>query len=86
MVTYSLNQCVSVPSLLFPELTRAVGHNFTLLQGIFQSKIISATLGTYINSIMPLRLNIKTDRPVGALVMAIQSVCLFLIFFFVVAT
>ncbi|KAF8259592.1 hypothetical protein EI94DRAFT_1751060 [Lactarius quietus] len=41
--------------------------------GIFQSKIISAILGMYINSIMPLCLNIKTDRPVGALVMAIQS-------------
>ncbi|KAF8258508.1 hypothetical protein EI94DRAFT_1621774 [Lactarius quietus] len=67
------------------EDSDAVGHNFTLLQGIFQSKLISAILGTYINGIMPLRLNIKTDRPVGALVMAIQSVRIY-VFFFCVAT
>jgi hypothetical protein len=35
---------------------------------------ISAVLGLYINSIAPLHINVKVDRPIGALVLAIQSV------------
>ncbi|KAI9445798.1 hypothetical protein BJY52DRAFT_1127987, partial [Lactarius psammicola] len=44
------------------------------LKGIFQSRMISAVLGSYINGIAPLQINTKTDRPIGALVLAIQSV------------
>jgi hypothetical protein len=74
MVTCSLNQCVSVYFFFCPELTPYLTTPYCNVQGIFQSKIISAILGSYVNSIAPLRINVKTDRPVGALVLAIQSV------------
>jgi hypothetical protein len=73
MVMCSLNQCVSVYFFFCPELTPNLTTPYCNTQGIFQLKIISAILGSYINSITPLHINVKTDRPVGALILAIQS-------------
>ncbi|KAF8266446.1 hypothetical protein EI94DRAFT_1732997 [Lactarius quietus] len=69
----------------FASIIEDSDGNVQSQSGIFQSKLISAILGTYINGIMPLHLNIKTDRPVSALVMAVQSVRIY-VFFFCVAT
>jgi hypothetical protein len=67
-----LSQLVHFISLRkIPELTHAPPS----LKGIFQSKLISAILGSHINSISPLCINVKADRPIGALVLAIQSMC-----------
>ncbi|CAA7264659.1 unnamed protein product [Cyclocybe aegerita] len=41
--------------------------------GIFQSTIIATVLGVHINSINPFPIDVKADRPVSALVLAIQS-------------
>jgi hypothetical protein len=60
-----------ISSRKIPELTHAPPS----LKGIFQSKLISAILGSHINSILPLHINVKADRPIGALVLAIQSMC-----------
>jgi hypothetical protein len=54
----------------FPELI----HVLASLKGIFQSRLVSAILGSHVNSITPLHINMKSDRPIGALVLAIQSV------------
>jgi hypothetical protein len=63
-----LSQLVCFISLRkIPELTHS-------LKGIFQSKLISAILRSHINSILPLCINVKADRPIGALTLAIQSV------------
>jgi hypothetical protein len=44
---------------------------------------ISAVLGLYINSMAPLHIRVRVDRPIGALVLG-HSVCAFLLPLFMV--
>jgi hypothetical protein len=69
----SLKRCDSLYFFHLPVLTQT--QPFHVSQGIFQSKLISTILGSIINGIVPLHIDIKKDRPIGTFVLAIQSVC-----------
>ncbi|KAI9452958.1 hypothetical protein BJY52DRAFT_1189914 [Lactarius psammicola] len=71
--TWAVSRTEADHPLYFLDVTEDADGNIESQSGIFQSKIISAILGYHINSIAPLRINAKTDRPIGALVLAIQS-------------
>ncbi|KAN0139938.1 hypothetical protein V8E53_002243 [Lactarius tabidus] len=57
----------------FADVLEDEDGNLLFQSGIFQSKLVSAILGSHINSIAPLHINVKADRPIGALILAIQS-------------
>ncbi|KAH9028855.1 hypothetical protein EDB85DRAFT_2147634 [Lactarius pseudohatsudake] len=71
--TWAISGTEEAHPLYFADVTEDANGTGTSLKGIFQSKIISTILGSHINSISPLCVDVKTDRPIGALVLSIQS-------------
>ncbi|KAI9453315.1 hypothetical protein BJY52DRAFT_1225666 [Lactarius psammicola] len=71
--TWAISRTEENHPFYFAEVIEDVDGNVESQSGIFQSRMISAVLGSYINGIAPLQINTKTDRPIGTLVLAIQS-------------
>ncbi|KAH9011270.1 hypothetical protein EDB84DRAFT_1279223 [Lactarius hengduanensis] len=79
--TWAISGTEEAHPLYFAGVTEDANGTGTSLKGIFQSKIISAILGSHINSISPLCVDMKTDWPIGALVLSIhqQSMILYVV-------